>query len=340
MFSAQCVAALLEAGYKPEWFGSYNHVSKQIQAAKKKCAAYDEAVKKGRKKLPPKPSADDRYLAECQSGHLSQNACFQEPGARGDPCKNTVDGHHDAQYPCMPQAGHAMQKGGEHNKATLDEQKSAGAQGKPGDPYPSGQLSKDSDKRGKAVADDKKLAVKNDRKAIKREGGRKGSRGAGASSRAGKAGAASGASGGSAAKPNQPWNKELTGKTAGDCINSFRKAGEAAMKAKCENERHKNRATANGGAGKTAEQGRKHREKLEKEAAAAQAKAAKNPRSKKAQREAAAASAGATKARNANCLANQGDRLAAGRGKNNPIVPSNASPPVTGGSKKSGRGSV
>jgi len=335
MFSAQCVAALLEAGYKPEWFGSYNHVAKQIQAAKKKCQAYDDAVKKGRKNKPPKPSSDDRYLASCQSGHLSQNACFQQPGARGDPCKNTVDGHHDAHYPCMPQAGHAMQPGGEHNLATLHEQASSGAQGAPGEPYDAKQLSKDSDARGKAVADDKNLAVKNKRKPIKRKGGRRGSGSAGASSRAGQAGAASGASGGAAARPNEPWNKELTGKTAGECINSFRQAGEAAMKAKCENERHKNREIANGGSGKSAEQGEQYRAGLREKAQIAQAKAAQNPRSKKAQREARRASAAYTRARNAHCMANQGTRLAASRGQNNPIIPSNASP-MTGGAGGSG----
>src|SRR5215469_11881541 len=114
MFSAECKAALLKAGYDPAWFGSYNYVGNKIKAAKDKVAKYDDAVKKGRKRLPPKPTDADRYLATCQSGHLTQNGVFQEPGGRGDPCSNleSAPGHSTNDYPCMPQAGHAAQDGG------------------------------------------------------------------------------------------------------------------------------------------------------------------------------------------------------------------------------------
>ncbi len=330
MFSDKCVEELLKAGYKPEWLGSYNHVSKQIQAAKKKCQDHDQPVASGSSSKPPEPSADDRYLASCQSGHLSQNACFQEQGARGDPCRNTVDGHHDAHYPCMPQSGHAQQEGGEHCAATNHERDSAGAQGRPGQPYPPGQLARDSNDRGKMIADTPKLATDNGRRPIARDSsGGPGGRGGGSTSTGGTAGG-TGATGRPPPDPNKKWTQEITGETAGDCINAFREAGEAAMRAKCVEERHKNREIANGGPGRNAEQGRQHRSQLQEEARAARARAAANPNDKKAPQEARAASAAYTRARNAHCMANQGVRLAQGRGRNNPIIPSNARSTGTG----------
>ena len=37
MFSAECKAALLKAGYDPDWFGSYSYVGKEIKTAKVPC---------------------------------------------------------------------------------------------------------------------------------------------------------------------------------------------------------------------------------------------------------------------------------------------------------------
>jgi hypothetical protein len=311
MFSAECKAALLKAGYDPAWFGSYSHTAKQIKAAKDKVAKYDDAVKKGRKRLPPKPTAAEKYLATCQSGHLTQNAVFQEPGGRGDPCSNleSAPGHSTNDFPCMPQAGHASQDGGEHERATLHEKDSAGAQGEPGDPYPAKQIAKDSDARAKAIADDKDLAKENDRKAITKKGAAEGASAGGGARSGGSVSAASGASGRSASKPNEPWNKPITGKTAGDCINAFRKAGEAAMRAKCRDEAEKNATVANGGPGKTEKEGQAYRDKLDQKAAKAQKEADASPRSKQKQRAAQNAQAKATRAQNAHCLAKQGRKL-------------------------------
>ena len=311
MFSAECKAALLKAGYDPDWFGSYSYVGKEIKTAKDKVAAYEHAVKKKLKNRPPKPTDADRYLASCQSGHLTQNAVFQEPGGRGDPCSNleSAPGHSTDDFPCMPQAGHASQPGGEHQRATLHEKDSAGEAGEPGDEYSGKQITKDSDERAKKIADDKKLAKANDRSAVTKKGAEEGAS-AGGGAKSGKSvSSASGASKKSASKPNEPWNKPITGKTAGDCINNFRKAGEAAMRAKCRDEVEKNAAIANGPRAKTEAQGQAYRDNLDQQAAKARKEADASPRSKKKQRAAQNAQAKATRAQNAHCLAKQGRKL-------------------------------
>jgi hypothetical protein len=318
MFSAQCKALLLKAGYDPTWFGSYNHTSKRIKEARDKAKEYDDAVKKGKKTKPDKPTPAERYLAGtppdykdgCQSGHLTQNAVYQEPSGRGDPCENldSAPGHSTDDFPCMPQKGHANQPGGEHQRATQDEKDSAGAQGEPGDPYPAKQIAKDSDARAKSIADDKELAKKNARKPVANAGSEGASAGGGARS-GGRAAAAGGTSGRSASKPNEPWNKPLTGKTAGECINAFRKAGEAAMRAKCRDEVEKNAKIANGPKAKNEKEGQAYRDKLKAAADKAEKEAKANPRSKKKQRAAANAKRKHSMAQNAHCRAQQGRKL-------------------------------
>jgi len=329
-FSAACKAALLKAGYDPAWFGSYNHVAKQIKAAKDQCASYDNAVKKGRKPKVPRPTKADRYLASCQSGHLTQNAVFQEEGGRGDPCSNlpSAPGHSTDDFPCMPQAGHATMDGGEHQRATLHEQDSAATQGDPGDPYKGKQIAKDSDERAKDIAHDKELAKANKREAVTKKGGAEGASAGGGAKYGKSVSSASGASGKSASKPNEPWNKPITGKTAGDCINNFRKAGEAAMRAKCRDEVEKNAAIANGPKAKNEKDGQAYRDKLDRDAAKAKKEADASPRSKKKQRAAQNAQTKATRAKNAHCLAQQGKKLRKD-GIDGPFdgqVPSNAKP--------------
>jgi hypothetical protein len=329
MFSEQCKKELAKAGYDPGWFGSYSHVAKQIRDAKEKVRKYDEAKKRGRKNLPPKPTPQEKYLATCQSGHLTQNAVFQEPGGRGDPCDNlaTAPGHSTGDFPCMPQAGHANQPGGEHQRATLHEKDSAGAQGEPGDPYPGKEIAKDSDERAKEIADDRALAKKNARQAVTKKGAEEGASAGGGARSGGSASAARGATGKAAKKPNEPWNKPLTGKTAGECINAFRKAGEAAMRAKCRDEVEKNAAVANGGPDKNEADGEKYREKLDRQAEKARKEAEASPRSKKKAKAARDAQARATRAHRAHCLAKQGRRLRR-NGIEGPVdgqVPTNAS---------------
>ncbi len=314
MFSDECKALLAKAGYDPSWFGSYDHTAKQIKAAKDDCAKYDEAKKAGKPPPVPEPTPQQRYLASCQSGHLTQNAVYQTD--RGNPCSNldSAPGHVDSQFPCMPQAGHAMQQGGEHCLATIHEQNSAaGADpAKPrqaGDPYPANQIAAHSDDRGRKVADDAALAKRNDRQPTTPAGGAEGASAGGGAQSGGTVAAAQGPQAGQAAKPNQPSSGTLTGETAGDCINSFRKAGEAAMRAKCKDEREKNRARANGGKEKTEAEGEAHRSKLKKEAEEARKAAQDDPNDEEKRKKATRAQARSTRAERSKCLADQGDYL-------------------------------
>jgi hypothetical protein len=331
MFSAECNAALLKAGYDPAWFGSYNHTAKQIRAAKDQCEKFDEAVKAGTKPGVPEPSPAQRYLASCQSGHLTQNAVYQTE--RGNPCSNVAPGHSDTEFPCMPQAGHAMQQGGEHQLATVHEQNSAaGPDGTrtAGQKYPASQIEADSDERTRKVANDQELAQRNSRQATSPAGGAEGASAGGSAQSGGSAADAAGADAGKPSKPNEPWNEALTGKTAGDCINSFRKAGEAAMREQCKDDREKNRKRANGPKAKNEQEGQAYRDKLAKDAADAQAESKKDPDNKDKQKRASRATARSTAAQRAKCRADQGDQLAAGAsGPFDGVVPRNVAPPKT-----------
>jgi hypothetical protein len=341
MFSDECKALLAKAGYDPASFGSYDHCAKQIRGAKEACAKYDVAVKAGNPASVPEPSPQQKHMATCQSGHLTQNAVYQDD--RGNPCSNvdSAPGHADNLFPCMPQAGHAMQQGGEHQLATLHEQASAaGPDGnrKPGDPYPASQIEAHSDDRGRKVADDADLAKRNNRQPTAAAGGAEGG-GAGASAQSGGTAAdAAGPSAGQPSQPNEPWNQPLTGKTAGDCINSFRKAGEAAMRQKCQDEREKNRARANGGRDKDEDQGKAYRNKLAKEAEDAKEAAKLDPDNEAKQKTATRAQTRSSIAERAKCKADQGDYLAGQPAPDNRYsgppfdgtVPRNVGTPATG----------
>jgi hypothetical protein len=341
MFSAECIALLAKAGYDPNAFGSYDHCAKQIRSAKESVAKYDEAVKAGNPNNVPEPSPQEKHMATCQSGHLTQNAVYQDD--RGNPCSNvdSAPGHADNQFPCMPQAGHAMQPGGEHQLATLHEQASAaGPEGnrKPGDPYPAGQIEGHSDDRGRKVANDADLAQRNNRQPTAAAGGAEGASAGAAAQSGGTAADASGPAAGQPSQPNEPWNEPLTGKTAGDCINSFRKAGEAAMRQKCKDEREKNRARANGGKNKSEQEGKDHRDKLAKESEDAKEAAKQDPDNEDKKKAAIRAQARSTGAERAKCKADQGDYLAGqptpdNRYKGPPfdgVVPRNVGTPMNG----------
>jgi hypothetical protein len=94
-FSPDCVKALAACGLSPDDFGTYDEVKARISAAKSKVWDYDQA-KKNKTKLPPKPTAHDRYLANSEGGHLRQNALFQR--RRGNFCQNE-DGKLNSNYP-------------------------------------------------------------------------------------------------------------------------------------------------------------------------------------------------------------------------------------------------
>ena len=310
-FSADCLKALAEAGINPASLGSYTYVSK-VNAAARKYVKWQKGGKKG--PAPELPEGiepkDCKYLATCQSGHLVQNGVYQESGELGNPCNNVALGHSTGDYPCMPQAGHANQDGGEHAYVSRHEEDSAAEAGKPGEKYPGKKIESDADDRTD-FADDKKMAARNGRKPTKARKGKQGAAAGADATAGGRAGAASGVKGRKGKKPNEPWKGTLDGETAQDCINAFRKAGEAAMRAKCADpdEIKKNREIADGKAGATKAEGDAHRKKLKKEAKKAEDAAEEPPRTKKKQRAAQNARAAATRAERADCRANQGAAL-------------------------------
>jgi len=317
MFSAWCVEKLSAAGYSPKDFGSYLYVRhKVIKDAKNRVKDYEASLQPGSHRTVDPPSDHDKWLASCQSGHLTQNAVYQTE--RGNPCSNlkTAPGHHDGLFPCMPLAGNAHQDGGEHQLNTAHERVSAAAGGvpdaTPGSRYPADQIEEDSDDRANKVAHNEELARRNGRNPLTPQGRAEGGSSGATSTPSRSTGNSGNVSGQDASEANKPWNKELTGETAGDCINAFRDAGEAAMRELCARARHRNRRIADGGKGKTPAQGQAHRARLNKAAADAEQEAKDNPNDKAKQEVATRARARATAAERANCKANQGDELANG----------------------------
>jgi hypothetical protein len=323
VFSEECAKLLAKAGYKPDWFGSYSHVKDVIKEAKARVAQYAADVKAG-KAMPNDPAmADDLYLANCQGGHLVQNAVFQTE--RNNPCKNVpgMPGFDEEWCPAMPQAGQATQDGGEHNFVSLLEQKAARNAGEVGSPYPGSAIERDCRLRANALANNRELAAANGRRATGVPGLEGGGAGGGGSS----GGPAGGAAGPTGAKPNAPgasWRAPVQGNTPGDCIENFRQAGMQAMQDRCAQNRAANRAMANGGAGNSAEQGKIFRQELDDAAEKARAAAAADPKNAELKKRAALTQADATAARNALCRADQGDAIFNGnRGSGSGIVPPN-----------------
>jgi hypothetical protein len=125
MMSEECKKIVEKAGYPADCFGSYDDVKGKIDEAKANVKKYeDEQTKKGEPIDPTKPSARDRFLANCQSGHLSQNAIFQQPGQRGNSCANISPGgagYHTRLAPCMPMPGPSGAPGTPHTLVTAEE---------------------------------------------------------------------------------------------------------------------------------------------------------------------------------------------------------------------------
>lgn len=242
IFSADCVAKLLEAGYNPEWFGSYDHVKGQIDAAKARVAAHDNWNQEG---PPPPLQPGDRYLANCQSGHISQDATHRQVGGRDDPCRYLQNGYSTNLAPCMPQtAGPWDPPGSEHNVASRHEVACAQRnQGPPPRPYTAAQREADEAARLNLVVNDRRPA---EREPLTGAAGGTAS----ASGGAGAAGEAAQATSGDPSKPSLPDDQKITGKSAADCINNFKKSAMQAMRAENASKRmanqEKNRLKANG----------------------------------------------------------------------------------------------
>ncbi len=116
MFSADCAKALAKAGYSPDDFGSYDHVSERIQQAKQDRQNYVAQQRRNGQPVDPHgPDPHTAMLARSQSGHLSQDAAYREPGGRGNACNNHTGpppapdarGYHSNMAPCMPMPTHS-----------------------------------------------------------------------------------------------------------------------------------------------------------------------------------------------------------------------------------------
>lgn len=334
MFSAECLDAIAKARFDPEWFGSYDHVAKLNKSARDKCAAFDALSPAAQAAAPPgtQPSVTDRYLAASWSGHLVQNAVCQS--SREDPCSNLVDGFEMNHAPCCPMEGSPTDPTTEHGLVTLRERQQSGSVGAPGTPYPEATRQAHEDSRTREFVDRHQQRMQE----FDKQHGPAGQQGGGAGGAAGSGGQAGGASG---AQPNAPAAASASGPDkatldkAADCINNWRKAAEAEMKSRCQNNTAKNQGRgANATAADTAAQ------QAKQQAAQARAHADANPNdpaaqaaAKTAEDRAAQAGRKASRAGNAQCRGEQGARLGAGTGRSTGEVPRNAIvTPTTGSS--------
>lgn len=352
-FSPDCVKALQEAGLRPEWMGSYDHVAKLNAAARKKVKDWKEGVPGA-----TEPTAEDKYLAHCQSGHLEQNALHQ--GSRDDPCSNVSPGYDMGAAPCMPQWGHAQQKGGEHYLVSRHEESSAydASNANPNGGYPATDqlgapgVSVDSHSRDRLnqvqsymqgndptraqevhrLTGDEEKARSNYEKMMREKAAAKESI---AKSPTG-VDSASGVQTRNTA-PDAKGTHVANGTSAAECLDNFRKAAAIAMRQQCKNDVEKNREEdARKSApnpppnGESAKQ-RAHREEQEAKEALEQAK--NDPTVSKEQRKRLGGDY--VNARNRRitatkhgCLAAQGEQLEASEnyGPYDAIIPANAKP--------------
>lgn len=163
-WSAACVKALMDCGYHPDDFGDYDHVQKRCRTARRKVEKqqiYDDAPQPKPPPSPPNPgpTPHEYFLAESQSGHLTQDATQRSAGARGgSACDNHVDGYDGSAAPCMPHHGSAQTFGTQHNVVSVMESEQPYAVDPPPAmdgtaKYPPDQLDSDTRDRTKAALD-------------------------------------------------------------------------------------------------------------------------------------------------------------------------------------------
>lgn len=349
-FSKKCQQLLINAKLSPDWFGSYDHVDKLCNNARKKCERWDSATQAERdqgftlsKHKPPRqvplhrPTAGDRYLASCQSGHLVRDSNFRESGtstdglnrdARGDPCRNLVDGYLEEQAPAVPQQGRAADPRHEHGRHTRNENANTerrrglnSESGRPEENYPQSARRQDENSRTNSYLRDHEEKWR----AAQSEAARQ-PPGAGATSGAGAAGSASSAAGpgsaqnaglGRAQDPTCPPSQVVDGNNAAKCINNWRKKAEAQMKKEVADATDTNRANSTPppsftGAPPPPSRQAQYQAHLDQQVLNTRTayEAAKGTPGETAAKDAASrASQKANAFRNAGCLAEQGARL-------------------------------
>ncbi|MEQ9075716.1 MAG: hypothetical protein RLP09_17805 [Sandaracinaceae bacterium] len=275
--------------------------------------------------MPPKPTPRDMHLAGSQSGHLTMNSAYQRD--RGNPCTSVVDGFEERYAPCMPHHGATSTANSEHHwvytqECNADGCAALGAEPPPNPPgtwkgvkdpsvgqappaanhtYPAGELDADEAARIQNLprVQEENLAPEGGHP---QPGTQKSQAGAGAEGpQPGDAAAAADANGpsGNQAGSAPLWQQEITGETAGDCIDNFRKAAISAMKQHCADNVAKNQADATGGdSNKTPQQ---YQAELQAQIDAAEA----SGDSKEAKR----LEGNLTSAQNAHCRAEMGARI-------------------------------
>ncbi len=297
--------------------GVPKNIPKAEQKARRKRLA--EWKKDNPGKAPPQPTEHDRRLAESQAGHLTMNSTYQRE--RGNPCTSMVDGYEDNLAPCMPHHGSTATAGSEHHwvyhneynqprnhglspeGSDLNNCRDPKAGQKPPVPphkYPADKLDQDESDR---IKNNPKLNGEGTsaKKGKGQPASGAGKKGKGAKKAAPKkAGKAGGAGSGKAGKgANKPaWQKEITGNSAAECIDNFRKAAIAAMKQKCVDEIGENKKAASGGTNKTPEE---YQADLQKQIDKAK-KSGNKKKAKKLESE-------LKQAQYANCRAKMGERL-------------------------------
>ncbi len=286
MFSAACVAALVNAGYDPNDFGSYDYVDDRISKARDRVNLHNDhrygvpstlppkqrdarqaALDKWRAAnpppaRPPAPSPHDRTLAGCQSGHLVMNSSYQRE--RENPCTSVVDGFEDNLAPCMPHEGRTSVAGTEHHWVYHNEIAQPRARGLTPEPqFPAGCTDPGTGQAppvpphrydAAAIDADEEARIRNNPRlnsegaATPMSGSPVGSGSGAAPAAPAAAGAAASASAptASASSSTPLWQQEITGNTAADCVNNFRKAAMSAMKDHCEQSTAANEAEACG----------------------------------------------------------------------------------------------
>lgn len=334
MFSAACIKAMLKCALNPNWFGSYAHVKeKVIKPARDKCRAWDQASQPDRNagKLET-PTAEDRYLAKCSSGHLLRDSNYRESGGRGNPCKSLVDGYETTRAPSTTHWGSADNSNGEHGKVTINEnnqsrqQRERNAAKNAPDTYPAGQRARDESARVAAyVSDHQRQWRQSEEEWRNQKRGAGTAQGATGTHAQTTAASDSGANGpASKPLPTPPDAKAIDGDMAkaAACINNWRKKAEKAMKQKCQDDLEKNKAkvaeTVKENKGTSVEQVQtKLDQRAQRKRAEADRARQKNGGTPDEAKEAAAQAAkgDATRFRNQNCRIKMGEALAAGRGR-------------------------
>lgn len=266
-FSASCVKLLSDVGFSPEDFGTHSQLNErraqERDASERRIAELEQAVE-GQGGTPTEQQAAELQaererldgLYGQEAAHLGQNSAKQRE--RGNPCSNMVDGHSDGDYPCVMIEGPAMRMregrlliddSTEHGRMSLMEVQQARADGRvpdrttnaesrqdarpprnPNSVYPAAAMDADERARAAALCADRGSNP-----------GASSTLDAGAipetpSTKQTEAIARYEAALANRENETDPSPSEIDGETAAECIDTYRKMGEVAMRQKCKDE--------------------------------------------------------------------------------------------------------